>query len=106
MIESLDEPKGQQTEFLLKAISTRLSSRDDCKGKPYTVKIDHNGVSMTPLVYVFPSRYKRKEGDQMDIVSFVHKYKMSSALLSDFVFGTYRYEQIGDSIKRKWRKVE
>ena len=105
MFENVDEPTGRQTEYLLKCISDRLSGRDDCRKVKYTVIIDHNGVRMDPLVYVYPNRYKRKETDLIDIVSFVHTYRMKSALLSNFVFGTYEYELSLDGKKRKWRKT-
>lgn len=105
IIENLNEPTSKQTEFLLKSISTRLSSREDCRKTTYKVTIDHNGVSMSPLVYVFPNRYKRQESDKIDIVTYVHKYKMDGALLSGFVFGTYEYSSGDVSTKRKWRKL-
>lgn len=102
----LDEPNGKQTELLLRSISTRLSGREDCKDVNYRVTIDHNGVSMEPLVYVYRNRYCRKETDKMDIVSFVHHYKLRGALLSNFVFGTYEYESTLEGKRRKWRKVK
>ena len=105
MFENVDEPSGRQTEYLLKCISDRLSGRADCRKVRYTVIIDHNGVRMNPLVYVYPNRYRRKETDLIDIVSFVHSYRMKSALLSNFVFGTYEYELSIDGKKRKWRKT-
>ena len=105
LIEDLNEPTSKQTEFLLKSVSDRLSGRDDCRKVPYTIKIDHNGVTMDPLIYVYPDKHKRKETDRLDIVSFVHRYKMRGAQLSGFVFGTYRYDLSIDGKKRKWRKV-
>lgn len=105
MFDNISEPIGQQTEFLLKSIASRLSGREDCRKVPYKVTIDHNGVSMIPLVYVFPNRYKRKEADKVDIVSFIHSTKMHSALLDGFVFGTYEYELSADGTRRRWRKL-
>lgn len=105
MFDSIDEPVGQQTEFLLKSIASRLSGRGDCQGINYTVIIDHNGVRMNPLIYVFPNRYKRQEADKIDIVSFIHQYKMKGTRLSEFVFGTYEYAVAYDGGRRKWRKV-
>ena len=105
MIENFDEPKGQQTEFLLKTIASRLSGREDCKKVCYRVTIDHKGVTMVPNIKVFPNRYHRKESDLIDVVSFVHHYKMSNALLSDFVFGVYEYQLSVDGRKRRWRKI-
>lgn len=106
ILENIDEPQGKQTEFLLKSISERLSGREDCRNVTYTVKIDHNCVTMDPLIYVYKNRYNRKESDKLDIVSFVHKYKMKGALLSNFVFGTYRYESVDGVKRRRWRKVD
>lgn len=105
IIENLNEPTAQQTEFLLKSIASRLSGRDDCKGVSYQVKIDTNGVAMYPLIYVYKNRYNRKETDKLDIVSFVHHYKMPNVLLSDFVFGTYEYQLSVDGKRRRWRKI-
>ena len=106
MIDNLDEPNSYQTEFLLKSIAQRLSGRDDCKKVQYHVTIDHNGVTMVPNVKVYPNRYKRKESDLIDVVSFVHHYKMTNARLSDFVFGTYEYQLSIDGKKRKWRRLQ
>ena len=105
MFDNISEPIGQQTEFLLKSIATRLAGREDCKKVKYIVIIDHNGVRMDPLIYVYPNRYKRKDSDKIDIVSFVHQYKMHGALLTDFVFGVYEYELAYEGKRRKWRKI-
>ena len=105
ILDNVDEPQGKQTEYLLKCISTRLSGREDCRNVNYKVTIDYKGVRMEPLVYVYRNRYNRKDVDRLDIISFVHKYKLSSALLSGFVFGTYEYESTEDGKKRRWRKT-
>lgn len=106
IIENLDQPNGKATEFLLKSISNRLSGREDCRRTNYIVTIDHNGVRMAPLVNVFPNKHTRHEGDKLDVVSFIHQYKMPNTLLSDFVFGTYEYQTTPDGKRRKWRKVK
>ena len=106
LLENISEPRSKQTEFLLKCISTRLSGREDCKNISYLVKIDHNGVTMSPLVYVYKNRYSRKETDRLDIISFVHQFKMKGARLSQFVFGTYEYQQLPNSKRRRWRRIE
>ena len=104
-IANLDEPNGAQTEFLLKCIATRLSGREDCRKIKYRVIIDHNGVTMTPSVSVWPNRYVRKESDKIDIISWVHTFKMRNALLTNFVFGTYEYQLSAEGKQRRWRKV-
>ena len=106
LIENMQEPTSHQTEFLLKCIAERLSGREDCKKVPYRVTIGIDGVTMWPLVMVYKDRYNRKETDKMDVVSFVHHYKMKNALLPGFVFGTYEYQLSVDGSRRKWRKVE
>ena len=106
IIENFDEPTSKQTELLLKSIADRLSGRDDCKKTCYKITIDHNGVKMFPYVEVFPNRYNRKESDKMDIVSWVHHYKMEGAKLSGFVFGTYEYQLSVDGKRRKWRRIQ
>ena len=102
---NVNEPQGQQTEYLLKSIASRLSGREDCRQMKYKVNIGLNGVKMEPLIYVYKNRYRRKETDKLDIVSFVHEYKLNGALLSDFVFGTYEYQTSADGKKRKWIKI-
>ena len=106
MIGKTDEHKSQQTEYFLKSIAERLSGREDCKKLCYRVTINHNGVNMLPHIEVFPNRYRRHEEDKIDIVDFIHHYKMKNALLSDFIFGTYEYQLSIDGKKRRWRKVE
>ena len=104
-LENLSEPRGQQTEFLLKSISTRLSGREDCKREQYRVTIDENGVTMFPIVQIFPNRYMRKESDKVDVVSWVHLFKMKNARLDGFVFGTYEYQLSAEGKQRRWRKI-
>lgn len=106
MIENLSEPRGQQTEYLLKAISARLSGREDAKKVVYRVKIDHSGVRMNPSFQVYPNRYMRKESDKIDVVSWVHAYKMNGSLLSEFVFGTYEYQLSAEGKQRRWRRID
>jgi hypothetical protein len=103
-IENLDEPTSAQTEFLLKSIADRLSGRQDCRRVEYKVRIDEHGVRMEPLVYVYKNRFQRQDTDKLDIVSFIHKYKMKGAPLSGFVFGTYEYQLSADGKRRKWRR--
>lgn len=106
IIENLSEPNGQQTEFLLKSIASRLSGRSDCRKVNYKVTINHTGITMEPFVYVFPNRYKRQEADKIEIVTFIHQTKMHNALMSNFIFGVYEYQLSIDGKRRRWRKVE
>lgn len=95
----------EATKTLLNHISRRLAGREDCKDVNYTVTIDCHGVHMEPLTFVFPNRYRRHESDKLDIVAFVHNYKMPNAVLSDFAFGVYRYQSSYDGTRRKWVKI-
>ena len=94
----------RQTERLLRLVADRLSGREDCKKVQFKVTIDHNGVSMVPLVYVFPNRYRRCEKDKIDIISYVHRYKLKGVALSDFIFGTYEYQLVNNK-RRRWIRV-
>ena len=94
---------GKQTEYLLKSISQRLAGREDCKDAAYEVRIGNFGVSMDPLVYVFPDCHKRKESDKLSIVTYINEYKIRINP-EELVWGIYRYDWVGK--KRKWRKVD
>jgi len=104
-VENLNSPTGKQTEYLLHKIAERLSGRDDCRETEYEVTIDYSGVRMYPLIEIFPNRYKRQQSDKLDVVSFVHMNYMKGTQLSDFVFGTYRYEFSELSKKRRWVRL-
>lgn len=97
--------RSEQTQKLLAAISDRLSSRQDCMLLEYTVTIDYRGVTMQPLVTVFPDIHHRQESDRIDIISFIHRYRMQDATLDQFEFGVYRYEHY-TSKKRRWVRVQ
>lgn len=96
---------AKPTEYLLKCIAQRLAGREDCKKISYCVDINASGIHMNPIVKVFPNRYRRKETDKMDIISFVHQYKMQGVGLDEFVFGSYEYQLSADGKKRRWRKI-
>lgn len=106
IFDSIDKQAAQQTEYLLKTLASRLSGREDCRKVKYTVTIDCDGVRMSPIVYVYPNRYTRREGDKLDIISFIHQYRMNNTLLSGFVFGTYEYQLSADGKRRRWRKIK
>lgn len=97
--------KSEQTQKLLTSISDRLSSRQDCMLLEYTVTIDYRGVTMQPLVTVFPDIHHRQESDRIDIISFIHRYRMQDATLDQFEFGVYRYKHY-TSKKRRWVRVQ
>lgn len=96
---------SEPTEALLKAISDRLAGRSELSKVNYQVTIDHTGVHMHPLVYVFPNRYKRKEVDKLDIVTYVHMYKLPNLQLDQLVFGTYVYQSNYDRTRRRWIRI-
>ena len=100
-----EEGNGKRTMELLNYISSRLSGRDDCKNVNYIVTIDHTGIRMSPMVNVYPNRYRRHESDKLDVISYIHMYKMPDALTSDFVFGTYQYQSSFDNKRRRWTRI-
>ncbi len=97
---------GKITEQFLKAISQRLSGREDCKKVNYKVTIDSKGIHMDPIVNVYPNRYLRKEVNKMDIISYIQEYKMPSVGLEEFVTGRYEYQLSADTKNRRWRKLD
>ena len=95
---------GKPTELLLRSISDRLAGREDCRNITYTVRIDHTGVHMSPMILVFPNRYIKEESSKIDVVSWVHQYKLTALSLSDLVFGTYQFCKEQDAKKRRWKR--
>ena len=61
---------------------------------------------MYPFIQIFKNRYSRKESDRIDVVSWVHIYKMQNAKLDGFVFGTYEYQLSAEGKQRRWRKIQ
>lgn len=97
--------QGDDTAKFLQKISTRLSSREDCKGVEYEVTISKEHISMDPLIYVYPDTHHRAEIDKMSVLTYIiHTLPQEEQKLSA---GTYRYEYI-DLYKRKrrrWTKI-
>lgn len=96
---------AKQTENLLKHISSRLAGREDCKKVNYKVTIDASGIHMNPIIQVYPNRHRRKEADKMDVIQYVHQYKMPHIKINEFVFGQYEYQLSADGKNRRWRKL-
>lgn len=109
-----------ETEKYLDVISSRLSSRDDCKKYEYVVNISSSGrnslVNMTPTVYVYRSRYNRRPEDRMCILCFIENVIRGAPSVLDLdgniviedvqlVDGTYRYSFSADKKKRRWERV-
>lgn len=113
------------TENLLKAISERLSGRDDCKKIEYMAMVmpvkQNDAVYYTicfyPDIMVYPDRYHKKKTDLLPIVQYVaHKhfsdilYKQEGALgptcfvENSLVTGTYKYKLSADGKRRRWIK--
>ena len=97
---------AKPTEDLLKSISQRLAGREDCKKIVYQISIDKDGIHMYPIVNVFPNRYNRKEVDKIDVITYVHEYRLPELKLDELVFGRYEYQLSSDGKKRRWRKVD
>ena len=99
----MTDPKMKNTEDFLKLLAYRLSGRDDMKHINYKVKISNQGVSMDPVVMIFPNRYRRKEADKIDVVSYI-----LTMMLSDrsFVPGEYIYQSSVDNKRRRWVKLK
>ena len=98
--------QGDDTAKFLRKISTRLSSREDCRYTEFKVTISQDHISMDPLIYVFPDTHHRAEVDIMSVLTYVIQTLSREA--QKLSAGTYKYEYI-DSYKRKrrrWVKIQ
>lgn len=99
-----EDERIKYTEDFLKLIAYRLAGREDLKHVEYEVTILESGhVIMNPLVRVFPDRYRRKESDKVDIISFILTFMVCAR---DFVPGQYIYKNSTNGKRRKWIKKE
>lgn len=112
--------ESKNTEKLLKTMSSRLSSRDDCKNIEYKVNIKTEGkfthISFHPVRYVYPSIHERKKSD-IRIIEYhviVNYFRDIQANVSDsgivtqsnvFVDGEYIYKSSVDGRRRKWARA-
>lgn len=97
--------QGDDTAKFLQKISTRLSSREDCRYTEFKVTISQDHISMDPLIYVFPDTHHRADIDKMSILTYV--IQTLSQETQKLSAGTYKYEYV-DSYKRKrrrWAKI-
>lgn len=107
------------TEFL-HSFAAHLSSRADCRGIAYTVRIDSvsGSIQCSPNIQVYPSRYHRKPEDKRYIVEHLLRHHFQGildlfaskpgdirALPNMLVSGTYVYELSADRKRRRWSKV-
>lgn len=110
--------KGDLTLLLLKYISDHLSGRGDCKGIEYRVAITKDKVIIEPKREVFPSIYKRKQTDKLNVVSHVMKVHFTEYFnyvdemhethvkSNTFVEGRYIYKLSSDKKSRRWERDE
>ena len=110
------------TTKLLRHISGRLASRDDCRKTEYIVHIDLRGetniIYMDQDIYVYPSLQMRTEEFRRTIIEHVLKTYMHPNIyqgqLNDeskyvtipvFQIGTYKYQLSVDGKRRKWTRI-
>ena len=113
--------KALLTRDVLKAISDHLSSREDCKGIEYIIRIvlyndEWDYLEMGPPIRVFPDTHHRKESDK-NIISyhvvtnhFCIKYANKNGTLlvekDALVKGTYQYKKYTLTNRRRWELIE
>lgn len=105
---------SRNTYNLLKCISNRLSSRDDCRGVEYEVTIsDDRTLNIVPNVQIFANTHKRKPCDKISIIQYAILNSVSSVSIymqpdkiilsrSCLIPGRYVFKQSADKLKRKW----
>ena len=104
------------TKDLLLAVSSRLSSREECRKRSYTLKISGTGrIQFDPYIEVYPNRYHRNQSDKISVIEYILKQDTFSHLHPTFdsgvaveattvVPGTYIYELSVSGAKRRWTK--
>lgn len=104
------------TASLLRAISSRLSSRKDCRHQTYWVNISFTGqIEFKPYTYVFPDTHHRVSPAKLDVVEYVlnkpefahlHPEKTKDGMMlvdpDSVVSEVYVYDYIGKSKLRRW----
>lgn len=105
----MNEQRAINTEKLLKAISTRLAGRDDCKDE-YIIYITDSAVFANRYIKVYPSRYKRKEADSLSVVQYAGNLlglPTEGDLTAVYVEGNYQFANYTSKgrTKRRWIKL-
>ena len=110
----------QRTELLLKAVSKRLTGRNDCKKVEFVVDIGvHNSASILfePDIYVYKDLHHRKDTDSSRIVDFVLNRDLPEVIwgrdqygdltvdTTMFSRGIYKYELAHNGKKRRWIRL-
>jgi len=117
-----ERQKTLYTKHFLEGISQRLSGRREDKGCEYEVNISLserlNLISISPMLYVYPDRYRRSDIDRETILDWI----MNNMLIGEldwswnnnfqlvvhgdcFVPGQYVYKKYEDANRRKWTKT-
>lgn len=98
---------SDRTNLLMNLLSKRLSSRDDCKGQQYVLRITsdefYQSVSFEPNVLVYPNTYKRNQSDKLPVLIHILNQHFNDFVIvcedkimvkpATFVDGTYSYTQ-------------
>lgn len=110
----------QRTEFLLKAVAKRLSSRADCRRVEFIVDIgiqNSEYILFNPDVYVFRDTYHRKDIDASRIIEFILMKHMPEVVHGKdtqgflhvntqmFSRGIFKYELAYNGKKRRWIRL-
>lgn len=97
------------TECFLQKISSRLSSRDECRQVEYLVTVSDDGcVDLQPKDYiVYPNRYCKQKGAHTGIVSHTINLPDMQSLSCKYhlVPGKYIYKLSINKKRRKWCRI-
>lgn len=108
------------TSSLLRAMSSRLSSRKDCRQQIYWVTISITGeIEFKPYTYVFPDTHHRVSPAKLGIVEYVlnkpefehlHPRKTKDGRMfvdhDSVVPGEFVYDYLGNTKLRRWMTAE
>ena len=105
---------SRNTCNLLRCISSRLSSRTDCRGIEYEVTIfDDMSLNVVPNVLIFPNTHRRRPCDTISITQYAILSCLSPVSIYSYpdkvvlskhclVPGKYVFKLSADKLNRKW----
>ncbi len=113
-MKNIHKERAENTEKLLKLVSSHLSSRKECRGLTYSLDISttwERGYVLNVDIGVFPGHH-RKPVYKMSLMQHILKYHMPDVAIEDkdgfrlnldkVLCGSYKYSKQLNRHCRKW----
>ena len=127
--------KAVNTNTLLYGLSSRLSSRKDCRGKNYRISVgikdpeisilhtEKDMICINEDVWVYSDRYNRKLSDKIPILDHMMRKYFSDYFIENgymvgrrsvgiknidniFLCGIYEYRSSSNNKRRRWFRIK